>query len=43
MAMELYYKELSAKFGVYAYVENKIVPFVKGLNINAFLIKRKIV
>jgi hypothetical protein len=43
MAVELYHKELSAKFDVYAYVENKIVPFVKGLNISAFLIKRKIV
>ena len=42
MAVGLHLEELSAKFEIYGYVEDLLVPFVKNLKINAFLIKRKI-
>ncbi len=42
MAVGLHYEELSAKFEIYAYVDEKIIPFVKDLEINAFLVKRKV-
>ena len=43
MAVGLHLEELSAKFEIYGYVDERVVPFVKDLKINAFLIKRKIV
>jgi hypothetical protein len=43
MAVGLYLEELSTKFEIYAFVNENVVPFVKNLKINAFLIKRKIV
>jgi hypothetical protein len=42
MAVGLHLEELSAKFEIYAYADEQLVPFVKNLKINAFLIKRKI-
>jgi hypothetical protein len=43
MAVGLYLEELSTKFEIYAFVNENVVPFVKNLKINAFLINRKIV
>ncbi|MFC3830224.1 MULTISPECIES: DUF6934 family protein [Niastella] len=42
MAVGINQDELSAKFEIYVYVEDQILPFAKNLEINAFLIKRKI-
>jgi len=42
MAIGLNFEELSAKFDIYVYGQNGIVPFSKNMEINAFLIKRKI-
>ena len=42
MAVGLHLEELSTKFEVYAFVNENVMPFVKNLKINAFLIKRKI-
>ena len=41
MAVSLHLEELSIKFDIYAYVDEKLAPFVKNLEINRFLIKRK--
>jgi hypothetical protein len=41
MAVGLHLEELSLKFDIYAYVGEKPVSFVKNLEINRFLIKRK--
>ncbi len=41
MAVSLHLEELSLKFEIYAYVDEKLAPFVKNLEINRFLIKRK--
>jgi len=41
MALGLHLEELSDIFKIYAYVDGKVVPFVKNMKINAFLIKRK--
>lgn len=42
MAVGLNLEELSAEFEIYAYVDGQIVPFVKNMKIDGFLIKRKI-
>ena len=42
MAVGIHFEELSAKFDIYAYVNEKMIPFVKNLKINAFLVKRKV-
>lgn len=41
MAVGLNLEELTAKFEIYAYVDGNVIPFIKNLKINAFLIKRK--
>jgi hypothetical protein len=41
MAVSLHLEELSLKFDIYANVDEKLVTFVKNLEINRFLIKRK--
>jgi hypothetical protein len=41
IAVGLHLEELSAKFEIYAFVDEKIVPFAKNLKISAFLCKRK--
>jgi len=41
MAVGLNFEELSAKFELYGYADDRITPFVKNLKVNAFLIKRK--
>jgi hypothetical protein len=43
MAVGINLEELSEKFDIYAYAQEEIVPFVKNMEINAFVIKRKIV
>jgi len=41
IAVALHQEELSAKFEIYTFVDEKIVPFAKNLKISAFLCKRK--
>ena len=43
MAIGLNQEEIAAKFDIYVYVENQLVPFIKNLEINTFIIKRKII
>lgn len=43
MAIGINLKELSVKFDIYAYVQEDVILFAKDVEINAFLIKRKIV
>jgi hypothetical protein len=43
MAIGLNLEELSAKFDIYGLTQEGRVPFFKNMEINAFLIKRKIV
>lgn len=43
MAISLNLTELSEQFEIYAFVNEEITPFTKGLPVTAFLIKRKIV
>jgi hypothetical protein len=40
MAVGLHFKELSAKFEIYAYDGENVIPFAKDMKINAFLVKR---
>jgi len=41
MAIGLNLEELSVKFQIYTFIEEKLVHFDKNMNVNAFLIKRK--
>jgi hypothetical protein len=41
MAISLHLEELSLKFDIYGYVNEKLVLFVKNLEVNRFLIQRK--
>jgi hypothetical protein len=41
MAVGLHLEELSAKFEIYGYVDENVIPFGKNLKINTFLVKRK--
>jgi hypothetical protein len=41
MGIGLNFEELSAKFVIYDYDGENVIPFVKGLKINTFLVKRK--
>jgi len=43
IAVGSHLEELSTKFDIYAYVDERIVPFAKDIKINAFLIKRKFI
>jgi hypothetical protein len=43
MAIGLNLEELSLKFDIYAFDQEELIPFSKKMEINAFLIKRKIV
>ncbi len=42
IAVGLHLEELSALYQILAYKEGQLMPFAKNLEINAFLIKRKI-
>ena len=42
MAVGINLEELSRKFDIYAYLNNELVLFCKNMEVNAFLIKRKI-
>jgi hypothetical protein len=42
MAIGLNLMELTTKFDIYGYGQDGIMPFYKNMEINAFLIKRKI-
>ena len=44
MAVTIHFKELSEMFDLFAEIEGQVgwVKFQKGLNINAFLVKKKI-
>lgn len=41
MAIGLHLEELSLRFELYGLVAEQLVPFVKGLNVSAFLIVKK--
>jgi hypothetical protein len=41
MAVGINLEELSAKFEIYAYDGENVIPFAKNMKINAFLVKRK--
>jgi len=41
MAIGLYLEELSLKFEIYGWVDQQIVSFAKGLEVNGFLITKK--
>lgn len=43
MAIGINLGELSEKFEIYAFAQNELIPFVKNMEINTFLIKRKII
>jgi hypothetical protein len=43
MAIGINLDELTVKFDIYAFFQEELVPFAKNMEINAFLIKRKIV
>jgi hypothetical protein len=43
MAVGLHLEELATKFEIFGYIGETLVPFSKNMNINTFLVKRKIV
>lgn len=43
MAIGINLEELSKTFDIFAYIQNELVPFTKDVEVNAFVIKRKIV
>jgi hypothetical protein len=41
MAIGLYLEELSLRFEIYGRVDQQIIPFTKGLEVNGFLVTKK--